>query len=162
MVLVSSCSWILHYWKILENHTKLRNVRELKKEKLERQRSYVCSRQCFFSRAVNYFLVAFSSPLLNFCCFFGCTSFSSSCYRSLFCLYLLFVSLLLFVCVFLASVFLTLRRPLALLALNKENFAGVDERTEFIFYTSQVNMMDCDVRYRAARDVTISNSRLSS
>ena len=54
---------------------------------------------------------------------------------SSFCLSLLFASLLLFVCVFLASVFLTLRRPLALLALNKENFAGVDERNEFIFYT---------------------------
>ena len=61
--------------------------------------------------------------------------------RGLYFFFIFFFCLsLFFFCVFLASVFLTLRRPLALLASNKENFAGVDERTELIFYTSQVNM----------------------
>ena len=52
------------------------------------------------------------------------------------------------------------RRPLALLALNKENFAEVDY--SFNFFLCKVNMIACSVRGDVGRDFPLSNSYLPS
>ena len=52
------------------------------------------------------------------------------------------------------------RRPLALLALNKENFAEVDY--SFNFFLCKVNMIACSVRGDVERDFPPSNSFLPS
>ena len=52
------------------------------------------------------------------------------------------------------------RRPLALLALNKENFAEVDY--SFNFFLCKVNMIACSVRGDVERDFLLSNSYLPS